>query len=387
MSHLIEEYAKNLGVKIGKPIFPTHYIPVVDDKYITIHIDNKFDSRYYEYFPEVINLLKGRLIPNGYKIYQIGGANDPFLENVDKSYLGLSIKQSSYIIKNAKLHLGIDSLPVHLASAYDVPIVALYSNVFSQHSKPYWSNSEKIKLIQSERNGRKPSYATEEKPKTINTIKPEDIVKNVCELLKISYTKSINTKFIGESYSQAAVEIVPNFYGFAEELKNRLINVRMDYFHNENNLFAWCSNYACHIISAKPINVQLLSNCKNNIKKITFDIENTTDFSNEYLESVKNLGLDISCSTKNKQQISEIRNFYFDFRVVLDEPSNQETIKNLSEISNLKFLTKKDIFSNGKRYASKAHIDLDKVFVDKVCDVIYNESFWTDLDHYFIYES
>ena len=93
MSHLIEEYAKNLGVKIGKPIFPTHYIPVVDDKYITIHIDNKFDSRYYEYFPEVINLLKGRLIPNGYKIYQIGGANDPFLENVDKSYLGLSIKQ------------------------------------------------------------------------------------------------------------------------------------------------------------------------------------------------------------------------------------------------------------------------------------------------------
>jgi len=161
----------------------------------------------------------------------------------------------------------------------------------------------------------------------------------------------------------------------------------MDYFHNENNLLAWCSNYACHIISAKPINVQLLSNCKNNIKKITFHIENTTDFSNEYLESVKNLGLDISCSTKNKEHISEIRNFYFDFRVELDEPSNQEKIKNLSEIANLKFLTKKDIFSNGKRYASKAHADLDKVFVDRASDVIYNESFWTDLDHYFIYES
>ena len=71
----------------------------------------------------------------------------------------------------------------------------------------------------------------------------------------------------------------------------------------------------------------------------------------------------------------------------LDDPPNQETINNLSKIPNLKFLTKKDIFSNGKRYPSKAHVDLDKVFVDRASDVIYNESFWTDLDHYFIYES
>jgi len=387
MSHLVEEYAKNLGVKIGKPIFPTHYVPVIDDKYITVHIDNKIDSKFYEFFPEVVELLKNLLHPLGYKIYQIGGGEDPQLPLVDKSFLGFSRKQTSYIVKNSSLHLGIDSFPIHQASVFDVPIVVLYSHIYPSHAYPYWSTPSKVRILEADRNGRKPSYNYHEKPKSINTIKPEDIVKNICELLKIPYTKSINTKFIGESYSQGVIEVVPNFYGFAEELKNRLINIRMDYFHNENNLLAWCSNYACHIISAKPINVQLLSNCKNNIKKITFHIENTTDFSNEYFESVKNLGLDISCSTKNKDQISEIRNFYFDFRVELDEPSNQENIKNLSEIANLKFLTKKDIFSNGKRYASKAHVDLDKVFVDRASDVIYNESFWTDLDHYFIYES
>jgi len=387
MSHLVEEYAKNLGVKIGKPIFPTHYIPVIDDKYITVHIDNKIDSKFYEFFPEVIELLKNLLHPLGYKIYQIGGGEDPQLPLVDKSFLGFSRKQTSYIVKNSSLHLGIDSFPIHQASVFDVPIVVLYSHIYPSHAHPYWSTPSKVRILEADRNGCKPSYSYHEKPKSINTIKPEDIVKNVCELLQIPYTKSINTKFIGESYSQAVVEVVPNFYGFAEELKNRLINIRMDYFHNENNLLAWCSNYDCHIISAKPINVKLLSNCKNNIKKITFQIENTTDFSNEYFESVKNLGLNISCSTKNKEQISKIRNFYFDFRVELDEPSNQETIKNLSEITNLKFLTKKDIFSNGKRYASKAHADLDKVFVDRASDVIYNESFWTDLDHYFIYES
>jgi hypothetical protein len=94
MSHLIEEYAKNLGVKIGKPVFPTHYIPVIDDKYITIHVDNKIDSKFYEFFPEVIELLKNLLHPLGYKIYQIGGGEDPQLPLVDKSFLGFSRKQT-----------------------------------------------------------------------------------------------------------------------------------------------------------------------------------------------------------------------------------------------------------------------------------------------------
>lgn len=387
MSHLVEEYAKNLGVKIGKPIFPTHYIPVIDDKYITVHVDNKIDSKFYEFFPEVIELLKNLLNPLGYKIYQIGGGEDPQLPLVDKSFLGFSRKQTSYIVKNSSLHLGIDSFPVHQASVFDIPIVVLYSHIYPNHAYPYWSTSSKVRILEADRNGRKPSYSYHEKPKSINTIKPEDVVKNVCELLKIPYTKSINTKFIGDSYSEAVVEIIPNFYGFADELKNRLINIRMDYFHNENNLFAWCSNYACHIIAAKPISAPLLSNCKNNIKKITFQVENTTDFSIEYLESVKNLGLDISCSTKNKEQISKIRNHYFDFKIELDEPADQNKISELSQVSNLKFLTKKDIFSNGKRYPSKAHVDLDKVFVDRASDVLYNDSFWADLDHYLIYES
>ena len=72
MGHLIEEYAKSLGVKIGKPVLVDHYYPTLDDKYITIHTDSKIDSKNYEYFPHVINLLLPILHKNGYKIYQIG---------------------------------------------------------------------------------------------------------------------------------------------------------------------------------------------------------------------------------------------------------------------------------------------------------------------------
>ena len=45
MSHLIEEYAKSLGVKIGKPVLNDHFYPILDEKYITIHTDNKIDSK------------------------------------------------------------------------------------------------------------------------------------------------------------------------------------------------------------------------------------------------------------------------------------------------------------------------------------------------------
>jgi hypothetical protein len=385
MSHLVEEYAKNLGVKIGKPVFPTHYIPVIDDKYITVHVDNKIDSKFYEFFPEVIELLKKLISPLGYKIYQIGGGEDPQLPLVDKSFLGFTRKQTSYIIKHSKLHLGIDSFPVHQASAFDIPIVALYSHIYPQHAYPYWSSPEKVRVMDADRKGRKPSYSYFEKPKSINTIKPEEVVKNICELLGISYSSSINTVFIGELYSQAVVEIIPNFYGFSDELKNRLINVRMDYCYHEGNLAAWCGNYACHIVSKAPISPPLLSQFKENIKKITFQIENTADFSLEYLHSVKNLGLDVCFSSKNEEHLSEIRNFYFDFKIESEPRPSQEKINELSTIPNLKFLTKKDIFSHGKRYSSKAHVDADKVFVDRASDVIYSPEFWSELDHYFIY--
>jgi arginine utilization protein RocB len=58
MGHLIEEYAKSLGVKIGKPVIVDHFYPSLGDKYITIHSDSKIDSKSYEYFPQVIKYTK-----------------------------------------------------------------------------------------------------------------------------------------------------------------------------------------------------------------------------------------------------------------------------------------------------------------------------------------
>lgn len=387
MGHLIEEYAKNLGVKIGKPVFEPHYFPIIEDKYITIHVDNKIDSKYYEFFPEVLDLLKNIISPLGYKIYQIGGAEDPELSGADKSYLGFSRKQTAYIIKNSSLHIGIDSFPVHLASVYDVPIIALYSHIYPQHAYPYWSSKEKVRIIEADRKGNKPSYNYQEKPKSINTIKPEEIVKNACELLSVPFTASISTKYIGESYSTSFIEIVPNFFGESNQLKDRLLNIRMDYEFNEQCLAQWATHYKVNIVTNQPISLQILAATKHNIDQFSFEVNDCETFPIDYLEAVKNLGIKISGVCKDFKKLSEIREFYFDFLIEEDDKINFEKVEELKKFSNLKFLTKRDIFSEGKRFSSKAHLDSKQPLLDKASNVIDSDEFWRDLEHYYIYES
>ena len=70
-----------------------------------------------------------------------------------------------------------------------------------------------------------------------------------------------------------------------------------------------------------------------------------------------------------------------------EEEINFKIVNELRGTENLKFLTKKDIFSNGKRYYSKAHVDSNQEALDKWGSVVDSESFWKDLEHYYIYES
>ena len=58
MSHIAEEYAKSLGVKIGDPIINDHFYPIPWDKYITFHTNGKkVQAKHYDYWPIVFRLL------------------------------------------------------------------------------------------------------------------------------------------------------------------------------------------------------------------------------------------------------------------------------------------------------------------------------------------
>ena len=44
MSHIAEVYAKDLGVKIGKPVITEHFFPGLPNIYITIQSSNKMNA-------------------------------------------------------------------------------------------------------------------------------------------------------------------------------------------------------------------------------------------------------------------------------------------------------------------------------------------------------
>jgi hypothetical protein len=365
MSHLIEEYAKTLGVKIGRPYLSEHFYPILNDKYITIHTDKKIDSKNYEYFPQVLNLIKPLLNKNGYKIYQIGGHEDPKLENVDGCFLNLNFKQSAYLIKRSQLHLGIDSLPIHIASMYDVPIVALYSHTYAANAYPYWSSKEKTVLIESDKNGNKPSFSYQENPKTIRSIKPEKIAESVLSLLEIEERINFNTLRIGSHYHIPFVEIVPNFRANLEDQKDKTLYIRADLHNDDQTIAFWCANYKTKIIASTEIPIPLIKQFASNIEHIYFKV-NSKSISSDYFESVRKCKVNFSICVDDEQNIAEMRNFYFDFKVEFDNT--------------------KERISQGALYPSEAHLNANKK-LDMLNEVMHDDdAFWKDAEHFYIYD-
>ncbi len=382
MSHLIQEYAKSLGVKIGKPKLVDHYYPTLHDKYITIHTDDKIDSKNYEYFPQVVNLLKPLLQKNGYKIYQIGGPQDPRLQNVDGTFLNLNYKQSSYLIKNSSLHIGIDSLPIHIASFYDIPIVALYSHIYASNAYPFWSTKEKVKILESDKGENKASLSYQESPKTIRTIKPEQIAKSCLELLNIEDELKFKTLKIGNHYHIPIVEVVPNFSANLQDQKDKTIYIRADLAFAEHNIAFWCANYKVKIISDKMLPLDLLNHFSSKIEHVFFKLKNL-DIPNEYFEQVKKAKINFTICTTDKKNLSKIRNNFFDFRVEFDDVEERSLT---AEKVKCNFFTNKILISNGSLYASEAHLKVDKK-LDIINETIYDDNdFWKDSEHYYLYE-
>ena len=130
MSHLLEEYAKNLGVKISLPIVKDHFFPLTIEKYITLANDDDIQSKHYPFYELVLNLLSPFLKNNSIKVVQLGGKSK--IEGVDQA-LNLTFKQQSFLLSNSLLHLGSDNALNHLASAKKIPTVNLFGNTYPSY--------------------------------------------------------------------------------------------------------------------------------------------------------------------------------------------------------------------------------------------------------------
>lgn len=184
--HILETYALSCGCPITRPFIEEDtslQLPL--QPYITLHsYDPKGTARLYDKWEVVISILKNN--PNfTYQIIQTGGLLDRKCDGADHSYLGQTSYHSlAFLIKNAKLHLGFDSLPVHLASHYNTKIVALYG-YYASMSKPYFSSSDNIRIFEPDFSRIKPTFHYDDPNNLICTIDPTEVANAVFDLLGI----------------------------------------------------------------------------------------------------------------------------------------------------------------------------------------------------------
>jgi len=95
--------------------------------YVTVHAKTNQDPKDYDHMQVVVDKLKG------YQTVQIGVENDPPLKGVSLDLRGKTTPQKlAWVLKHARMHLGLDSFPMHVATLMDTPSVILFGGTYAK---------------------------------------------------------------------------------------------------------------------------------------------------------------------------------------------------------------------------------------------------------------
>ena len=348
---LIDSYAIFSGSKIDKPYVFENFFPLTFDRYITFNAQTKFESKNYSYYQSVINTLFPILDKLGIKIVQVGGANEMLYQYVVDLRGKTDFGQLAYVMKGSSLHIGGDSLCVHLAAHYDVPLIGLYSVSQSAVSGPQFGTKEKQVCIDAylRTKEKKPSYSDNEQPKCINLIMPEEISDAAFKLLKIDSKTPFKTVFIGSMFSAKMVrEFIP-IKAFPVNSPEIPIEIRMDIHFDENVLAQQLSMCRGLVITNKRINKDLLKQFKGNINALVYIVEENDEPA--FIDDIRELGLTIVLlSYLSSDEIQKKKINYYKHGKINSPPPENITFDIKNNIESLYFRTNKLVSSDGKTY-------------------------------------
>ena len=381
--HLVETYALACGAKIDKPLIYQKYFPLPAGKYISFQPFSNAKSKNYDYWQQVIDILSPILSKQGLSILQIGAKEEKSFNGCLSIVGNTDLGQAAYSIAKGELHLGADSFGAHTASTFDKKIVAIYSNNIVNNVRPYWSKEEDVILLEPERKG-KPNFALEESPKTINTIKPEDIAESVCKLLNIDFKKPYETVYIGEKYGE------DDFFVFVPDVFHPLqnppqpIEYRMDYHFDEKLLEQQLRNCPCGIITDKPINIDLIKTYRRHVAHLFYEVTENDD--PKFAQEVRKMGLRIVLMSRlTDEELSTKKIDYLDVGKInqVVEPE-KELIKKIKNTSNLFYKSNKIIMSDTKKFSSYPKYKQKIPYSGKFQSLDTSGKFFDDMDHYHI---
>jgi hypothetical protein len=411
--HLLEKYSLNCGInpeKIGRGEIYQSYYPLPYEKYIVIHASSGMKSKNYSYYQDIIDFIYQPLTSSGYKIIQIGAESDSPLSKCLNLQGKTNIHQTAYILKNCSLLIANDSFSTHMCSSFGVPTISLYSVIQPEVAGPFWKNGKQI-CIMAPLENRKPCYCADDSEKSIDKIKPEEIIEKIPQILDDVNFKNINLKtiHIGKNYPNLILEFVPNFDLFIDKSINSLLSIRFDYLNskiNDFNIKCALTNLIkrkCAIITSQAFDISSFSNesVKNNILSLIVNISKK-EYSNidelcEFAEKTKKLGISTQVTVQkdkfSDEEINEIKFKFLDICPVSQlanrKPKKELKSEDQKKINSLTFYkSSRIIYSNGKNFISKAAYLKEKPaesFQQRINIVGDLGDFSDDIDNIFIF--
>tara|TARA_Y100001938_G_scaffold133414_1_gene192759 strand:- start:3383 stop:4570 length:1188 start_codon:yes stop_codon:yes gene_type:complete len=392
--HLVEQYALACGAKIDKPYIYEKFAPLPFNNYITFSPFSK-PAKNYDYWREVLFMLLKDLQKLGVNVIQLGLKDEKLIEGCYDMRGKLDINQTAYLIKRGILHLGADSFPTHIASSFGKKIVSLYSNSPVQNCGPFFSNPEDVSTISSLGKEEKPSYQTEESPKTINNIKPEEIACEVFKHLGVSAKVRNKTVRIGPKWINEFIETVPSAVtSFSKEVPPFRHVIRMDYHYNVEVMKEQLKVNKGIVITEKPIPLKDIAEVKSRISEIIFLITDPSYDKNFSRDLDKN---NIPNSIFTKLEGEELNQLKFDIldldkRIQVIDKKSKKLLPNYEDLdfSKLTFRSRKFIIEGESIYPGKAAY-LNKVtipnFFSSPIPIIDCPEFWEEMDFFWITEN
>jgi hypothetical protein len=353
------------------PKFCTHFYPIPDKPYLALFLDTDKQSSQYDYWDVVLSIISPYLQNSGIDIVDVSAKNPtlPFAP---------SKQQEMHIIKHASLCLGPLDYHTYVANALGVRSVSILSHSYPENISPPF-NKPISTVISPDFSNEKPSFSSRESKKRINEIHPEKIAEAVFFQLRgiidTPSKASIKSLFVGESFQEELIEVVPDFSlvddnlnskrlgECAQAIHQRPINIRADLHYNERNIGFWGLNFPSHLIVDREVPFKILEAIKSNLACFTIILDKDSLSSQDkikkwdnYFSSIRKLNTTVRIVTRDPDILNQLRVHFFDYLVLLDAPQENASEDFINKIlkngwsennESLKFFTKKRFISMG----------------------------------------
>ncbi len=408
---LLPRYATVCGLDIGDQHLLEQFYPLPDNisKYITLQGSSGMAAKNYAWWGETVALIKPYLESIGISIIQLGGEKDTPVPGTINLLGKTNFHQTNYIVTRALAHMGNDSWISHRAGFLQKSLTEVFGATSVENHSPYVYDEKASTFISSHRNGKNPSFQSQEPSPSINLIPPEQVAKAVLKNLGLIDNITIKSLFFGPAYQQPVpfIEFIPTTTELPKETPLVPLHIRMDLDFQENNLAQLLNaGIKCVVITDRPINPQLLTQFKSNILAFNYEIIDSFQPSPQYIKFVKATIPSNAWFTKNidEENLKRLRLQYFDICFVekYSELTRQQGLEGIANFLNKKVLdldvnlgkmkvkSNKFIVKEGKIFISQEHLNQNlsiPSYAENSGDVIDTQLFWKDLNNYYLYEN